>query len=267
VYQPFVRARAYVSSENQRCCSEGEKNISRVNYEFRALGRKALRFTRRRHHATYFSLYAKWRTRLIGQLRCRSLSPTLDSHHARRACRNGAPILQGLADAKFILVLHHALSLSLPPLALSSLTTTPFFIRSRMCLLRLRVSGRLFPSLSVSNAPQHVSRVSAYPCNVDFPRDSSLNEVDASRYYCARDAARRADRRLRCATTSRIVSFSLSASFQIPDAHPPLSVPTAGENEGEAYSRPLREKNSRETYRALSSPFNLANGVGESREA
>lgn len=85
-----------------------------------------------------------------------SLVLTLDAL-ARRACRNGAPILLRLAEPKFILVFH-ARSLSL------SLSSSPFSLASpfpHARMLRLRVSPSLFLERSTK---KHVPRVR----NVEF---------------------------------------------------------------------------------------------------
>lgn len=165
-----------------------------------------------------------------------SLVLTLDAL-VRRACRNGAPILRRLAEAKFILVLRdvarrsaRALSLSLFPL---------FF---PLTLERLRESWSL--------APQDTYH--AY--GGLFFREIRLDELSVSRYYCARGAARQTDRRLLRNDVSRLLSAQCS---KLPMRHVPsrLSITrerSRGENlreiwnarcvlrEGELSSRPFR---------------------------
>lgn len=75
---------------------EGERSSFRATRALAALFTSRRR-RRSRHHATCFSPYAEWRTRLFGQLRL-SLVPPLDAL-ARRACRNGAPILLRFTEA------------------------------------------------------------------------------------------------------------------------------------------------------------------------
>lgn len=104
-----------------------------------------------------------------------SLVLTLDAL-VRRACRNGAPVLLRLAEAKFILVSRSGtLPLSLSPP--SPLLLLLFFPLTLECV---RESSSLHLLLRKIRTTHTWS----------FFREIRLDELSASRYYCARGAAR-----------------------------------------------------------------------------
>lgn len=133
----------------QRCYFEGgekERNIPRVNYEFQALRQEVLITLHSPLTPRDVFFVVRGMAYATDRMAPLSLVPMLDAL-ARRACRNGAPILLRLAEAKCILVLHASLSLPLLSFSLSLPVSDYPYSHSD-------VTMNLSPLLSLSSVPR-----------------------------------------------------------------------------------------------------------------